>query len=162
MIAPVADLEDRPVGVMCAWLTDDRPHGDALQADPRMHDRLGPPCVISLAMAPPQARPIADDPALVHVRRNVLRDGRPCLVSLLTNDPVSVAGAVTVARAARPHEVASLADDPFARLWSARRLRVGQGVFGAQVRRNGPCLERYAGQPWPYDRFKETGDNDAT
>jgi hypothetical protein len=83
----------------------------------------------------------------------VLRDGRPVAVSLLTADPVSIAGALTVARADRPEQVAALRDDPFAAMWGARVLRIRAGVFGTPVQPTGPCLERYAGRPWPYDRF---------
>ncbi|MBA2553176.1 MAG: hypothetical protein H0V10_05690 [Geodermatophilaceae bacterium] len=152
-VTPVRNDEGEPVGLLSLWQGNDRPHRDALQADPRLRDPVGPACVLSLAMAPPEARPIADDPAVVHARRQVLRDGRPCAVSLLTADPVSIAGALTVARTDRPEQVAALRDDPFAAIWAARVLRIGAGVFGAPVQPTGPCLERYAGQPWPYDRF---------
>ncbi len=135
------------------WHGDERPHELALQADPRIRDHRGPACVISLALAAPDGRPLADDPAVVHVRRAVLRDGRPPAVTFLTADPVSVAGALTVARADCPEQVAALRDDPFRRLWGARLLRVSAGVLGASVPRTGPSLERYAGRPWPYDRF---------
>ena len=121
-----------------------------------MHDPSGPACVVSLALAPAPG-PIADDPAVVQARRDVLRDGRPCAVTLLTADPVHVAGSLTVARGDRPDEVAALADDPFARLWGARLLRVPPGVLGAPVHPTGPSLERYSGRPWPYDRFDDPG-----
>ena len=154
--AAVARAEDRngePVGVLCMWWTRARPHHKALRADPRIHADDGPPCVVSLAMAPATARPIADDPAVVHARRAALRFGRTCAVSLLTADPVSIAGALSIARANRPDEVAALRDDPFAQLWGARRLSIAAGLLGAVVRPTGPSLERYSGQPWPYDRF---------
>lgn len=140
-------------GLLCLWRQFERPHKDALQADPRIHDPNGPGCVMSLALPPNDARPIADDPAIVQARRDVLADGRPCAVSLLTADPVTIAGALTLARADRPGEVAALRDDPFARLWPTRQLWVTPGVFGALVRPTGPSLERYSGRPWPYDRF---------
>lgn len=152
-VTPVRDERGQPVGLLSLWQGSDRPHRDALQADPRLRDRTGPACVLSLALAPPEARPIADDPAVVHARRQVLRDGRPVAVSLLTADPVSIAGALTVARADRPEQVAALRDDPFAAMWGARVLRIRAGVFGTPVQPTGPCLERYAGRPWPYDRF---------
>jgi hypothetical protein len=104
-------------------------------------------------LAPVGARPIADDPTLVHARRTVLQSGRACAVTLLTDDPVSIAGALTIARATRPNEVAALQDDPFARLWGKRRLSIAAGALGAEVRPTGPSLERYSGAPWPYDRF---------
>ncbi len=135
--APVQDEAGRLAGVLAVWQGADRPHPQALQADPRLQGRSGPACVLSLAMAPHGARPIADDPWVVHARCRVLRDGRPCAVSLLTDDPVTIAGALTVARADRPEQVAALADDPFAALWGSRRLAVGAGVLGATVRRCG-------------------------
>lgn len=152
-VAQLHELDGRLAGVFCLWQGERRPHGAALQADPRVHDPEGPACVVSWALAAPDARPIADDPAVVHVRRDVLRDGRPAAVTMLTADPVSVAGALTVARADSPEQVAALRDDPFRRLWGARLLRVSAGVLGASVPRTGPSLERYAGRPWPYDRF---------
>lgn len=140
-------------GVLAMWRSSRRPHRGAWQADPRLADASGPACVVALTLAPEDARPIADDPAVVHARRKVLADGRARAVSLLTVDPVHVAGAITVARADRPEEVFALQDDPFGALWGSRRLRVGPGVFGAPVRPVGPSLERYSGRPWPYDRF---------
>ncbi len=153
MVAALTDAAGNAAGSLCVWLSDGRPHPEALRADPRIFDRDGPRCVVSLALAPPGARPVADDPAVVHARRNVLRDGRARAVSLLTAGPVSIAGALSVARADHPDEVAALHDDPLARLWGRRLLTVGPGVLGARVRPTGPSLERYSGQPWPYDRF---------
>jgi hypothetical protein len=124
-----------------------------LRADPRIYAADGPACVVSLALAPGRARPIADDPTVVHARRTVLQFGRACAVTLLTDDPVSVAGALTIARADHPDEVAALQDDPFARLWGTRRFSITAGLLGGHVRPTGPSLERYSGQPWPYDRF---------
>lgn len=154
--APLTDAADGgPAGQLCRWHSAKRPHPRAVQADPRIENRAGPACVVSLAMAPDAARPIADDPAVVHARRTVLADGRPCAVTLLTDDPVHIAGALSIARTDHPEQVAALRDDPFARLWPARLLRVGPGVLGELVRLTGPCLERYGGRPWPYDRFPE-------
>ena len=148
-----ADADAGPAGWLALWLGSGRPHPQAVQADPRLHDPQGPACVVALALAAPHARPIADDPAVVHARRRVLRDGRPRAVTMLTADPVSIAGALTVARADRPEEVAALRDDPFGVLWESRQLHVAAGVFGSRVQPTGPCVERYAGRPWPYDRF---------
>lgn len=160
-VTPVRDSDGGPAGFLSLWEGRGRPHPEALQADPRIRDRSGPACVISLAMAPAGARPIADDPAVVQARRDVLGDGRTCAVTLLTADPVSIAGALTVARTDRPEQLAALRDDPFAALWGAVTLRVGTGVVGATVRPTGPSLERYAGRPWPYDRFPVAGGDHA-
>lgn len=55
---------------------------------------------------------------------------------------------------ARGDQVARLADDPFARLFPARRLDVGEGVLGTVPPPAGPTIERYgSGNPWPVDRF---------
>lgn len=153
VVGSVHDRGGRPAGFLCLWRGKARPHEQALLVDPRVHDPAGPACVVSLALAPIDARPITDDPAVVQARRDVLRDGRASSVSLLSADAVEVGGAITVARADRSEQVAALRDDPFARLWSARILRVTAGVFGTVVRPTGPSLERYGGMPWPYDRF---------
>lgn len=152
-VTAVTDIAGAPAGVLCAWQTDDRPHEWALQADPRVYDAAGPECLVCLALAPASARPMADDPAVVEVRRAVLRDGRAAAVTMLTDDPVHIAGALTVARADRPDQVAALRDDPFASLWDARLLRVPAGTLSGALRPTGPSLERYGGRPWPYDYF---------
>ena len=152
-VTPAHDVDGRQAGLLCTWRQKDRPHDQALQADPRVHDSGGSACVVSWALAPAHARPIADDPAIVQARRAVLRDGRPCAVTLLTEDPVFIAGALSIARADNPAQVAALADDPFSRLWKARLLSVGAGVLGRLVRPTGPSLERYGGRPWPWDLF---------
>jgi hypothetical protein len=50
---------------------------------------------------------------------------------------------------------ARMSEDPFARLCPARVL-LAQGFFLAVPRPTGPAVERYAGMPWPYDRFPES------
>jgi len=149
----VTDMAGTGVGDLCAWCTSERPHAEAHQADPRLFDPAGPACVVSLALAPADARPIADDPTVVEARRAVLRDGRAAAVTLLTADPVHIAGALTVAHADQREEVAALRRDPFAALWDTRVLLVAPGLLGRVDHPTGPSLERYAGTPWPYDRF---------
>ena len=47
-----------------------------------------------------------------------------------------------------------LADDPFARQFPARILRVDAGLLGTMPAPVGPGTQRYgAGNPWPWDRF---------
>lgn len=162
VVAILRDDADRQVALLCLWRDAERPHESAVQADPRIYDADGRQCWVSLAVVPPAVRPLADDPMVVHARRDVLRDGRPCAVTLLTADLVSVAGSLTVARADRPGQVAALRDDPFRRLWPTRLLQVGAHILGALVRPTGPVVERYASQPWPYDRFRSTGETDAS
>lgn len=144
------------VGWLCGWHSADRPHPSALRVDPRLLDPAGPACRISLVLLADHARPIADDPTALQARRAVLRDGRPAAVSVLTDDPVHLAGAITVARADRPDEVLALRDDPFLRLGPARLLDIGAGLLGSVAITLGPVVERYAGAPWPYDRWKRS------
>ncbi|HEY3019596.1 MAG TPA: hypothetical protein VGJ32_05350 [Solirubrobacteraceae bacterium] len=50
--------------------------------------------------------------------------------------------------------VARLADDPFARIFPRRLLRVGPGVLAAVPAPAGPTIERSgSAQPWPWNRF---------
>jgi hypothetical protein len=60
-------------------------------------------------------------------------------------------GAITVAHGAG---AARLGDDPFARIFHARILRIGAGVLGTAAAPAGPVIERYgSANPWPWDRF---------
>src|SRR5918994_2912987 len=72
-------------------------------------------------------------------------------VTTLLRDASHFEGALTVARGAG---VARLGDDPFARIFPARVLRVDAGVLGAVPPPCGPTIERYgSAQPWPWDRY---------
>jgi hypothetical protein len=148
-----ATERDRDAGWLCAWRGEDRPHASALRVDERLLANDGRACRISLVLLHENARPIADDPACIQARRAVLRDGRPGAVSVLTGDPVHLAGAITVARADRPEELLALRDDPFLRLGPGRLLDIGPGLLGSAPISLGPVVERYAGTPWPYDRW---------
>ena len=139
-------------GFLCGWLPGPKPVAGALRVDGRLFTSDGPACRVSLVLLPEGARPIADDPAAIGARRAVLRDGRVA-VSLLVDDPVHLAGSITVARADRPEEVLALRDDPFARFGEPRRLDVGPGLLGSMPTTPGPVLERYAGAPWPLFRW---------
>lgn len=148
---------DWDAGHLCAWLSrrPPAPGGGfrppvpgALRVDRRLLDPDGPACRVSLVLLPRDRRPIADDPAAVAVRRDVLRDGR-LAVSVLVDDPVHLAGGLSVARTDRPEELLALRDDPFTRLGPPRTLEVGPGVFGPVPAPPGPVLERYAGAPGP-------------
>ena len=62
------------------------------------------------------------------------------------------AGAITVVPDDEPD---GLVDDPFARIFPARRFRFGPGLLGAAPSPAGPVIERYGGgAPWPGDRFE--------
>ncbi len=148
-----ADEENYPAGWLCAWRSRARPHPSALRVDERLLDPGGAACRISLVLLTDDARPIADDPAAIQARRAVLRDGRLSAVSMLTGDPVHIAGSLTLARSDHPDELRALSDDPFARLGPARQLDIGPGVLGWVAIVGGPVVERYAGAPWPADRW---------
>jgi hypothetical protein len=92
-----------------------------------------------------------DDLAVQQARRRVLAEPPQDAVSTLMRDASHFEGAITVARGAG---VSRLADDPFARIFPARILRVGAGVLGAITGPAGPVIERYgSANPWPWDRF---------
>ena len=75
----------------------------------------------------------------------------PDAVSTLLSDASHFEGAITVARGAA---VARLPDDPFARVYAPRILRVEAGIVGRGALPCGPTIERYgSAQPWPWDKF---------
>ncbi len=150
--APATE-DGHEAGWLCAWRSAGRPQPAALRVDERLLSAAGAGCRISLVLLSAQARPIADDPAALQARRDVLRDGRLSAVSLLTADPVHLSGAITVARHDRPEEILALCDDPFGRLGAARQLNIGPGLLGWVALTVGPVIERYAGAPWPSDRW---------
>ena len=69
----------------------------------------------------------------------------------MLSDASHFEGALTVARADR---VARLRDDPFARVFPQRILRVDAGALARVPPPCGPTIERYgSANPWPWDRF---------
>lgn len=150
--APATEI-DAAAGWLCAWTSTARPHPSALRVDDRLLAADGLACRVSLVLLAGNARLIADDPLAIHARRAVLRDGRLSAISILTEDPVHVAGAISLARTDRPEELLALGDDPFARLGHARHLDIEPGVLGWVPLAVGPVVERYAGAPWPAQRW---------
>lgn len=142
-----------PIGSLCVWSAERRPHRQALRFDPRLLAPDAGPCRVSLLLLAEQARPLADDPAAVQVRRRVLADGRPAAVSTLTPNATHLAGSLTVARADNPDELHALGDDPFRQLGLPRVLDLGGGLFGPVPPSGGPVTERYSGAPWPYNHW---------
>lgn len=143
--APATELDGAPAGYLAAWSRQARP--DALRVDPRIIDAAGPPAVVSLVLAPPGIRLAFDDTAVQQARRRVLADRPAAAVSTLLSDDSRFEGAITAWRDAP-------ADDPFARIFPARLLRLGAGLIADRPPPCGPTIERYgSAAPWPWDRF---------
>jgi len=122
-----------------------------LRADARIFDPEGAACEVSLVLVPEGVQIPMDDPAVQEARRRILAEPPFDAVTTLLSDESRFEGSVVVARG---DQAARLADDPFARLFPARRLQVEAGVFGTVPPPAGPTIERYgSGNPWPWDRF---------
>jgi hypothetical protein len=138
------------------WAQRAKPVRDARRLDARVIDSGGAPALVSLVLPPDGVSLLFDDPAVQEARRRVLAGPPFDAVSTLLTDASHFEGSVTVARG--EHDEARLRwDDPFARIFSTRLLRVEAGVFGRVASPAGPVIERYgSGQPWPWDRFATT------
>ena len=142
--AAVSGLEG-PEGFLAVWPAAVRPKVPAVKVDARIVDRDGPAGEVSLVLAPPRVRLLFDDTAVQQARRDVLAGRPPRAISTLLRGDSIFAGAVTVDPAG---------DDPFARIFTARRLTVEAGLFGAVPAPAGPDIERHgSGAPWPYPSF---------
>jgi hypothetical protein len=150
--AAIHDAEGHPAGWLAAWRRRAKPVRSARRVDDRIVDDDGAPAWISLVLPPDGVLLAFDDLAVQQARRRVLAEPPQDAVSTLMRDASHFAGAITVARG---EGVARLADDPFARIFPARILRVGAGVLGAAPAPAGPTIERYgSANPWPWDRFE--------
>ncbi len=125
-----------------------RPGPEWVRVDGRLHDPAGAAATVWLVLLEPGTEPLYDDPAVSQALRSVLAGPAVDAVSTLTRDTVHWSGAVTVVRDGRDPRA-----DPFARLGRQRLLHVGPGVLGASPLTIGPVTQRYAGAPWPVDRF---------
>jgi hypothetical protein len=148
--ATTSDLDGRPDGLVGAWPRGRKPLPAAVRADERLIDPAAPAAWVSLVLVPPEVAPLFDDPAVSQALRRVLAGPPFAATSTLVRDAVHFAGAVTVEHGQAP---ARLADDPFARLYPARILRVGPGMFGRVAPPAGPAIQRYGGKPWPAAGF---------
>jgi hypothetical protein len=149
--AAVFESDGRPAGWLTVWRSRARPTGAARRIDDRIVDLDGAPAWISLVRPPGSVRLAFDDVAVQHARRRVLSEPPADAVSTLLSDASHFEGAVTIARGPG---VTRLPDDPFARIFPARILRVEAGLFGRTGAPCGPTIERYgSAQPWPWDRF---------
>ncbi len=141
-----------PSGVMAAWNQRAKPERSALRVDERIIDRDGSEAWVSLVLAPPGIRVPFDDCAVQQARRDVLARMPADALSTLLRDDSHFEGAITVARGSGALD--HLADDPFARVFPARLLRIEAGVLGRALPPVGPTIERYgSANPWPWDRF---------
>ena len=139
------------LGFLATWFVGvgRRPIG-ALGIDARAIDPDGGPAWISLALAPEWMRVLFDDPAVCQAMRVVLAGSPVDVMTTLVRDPSTIGGALTATHAPTP---ASLADDPFARIFPRMLLRVDGGFVGTMPAPAGPGVQRYAGAPWPWDQF---------
>ncbi|MBV8528439.1 MAG: hypothetical protein JOZ75_09000 [Candidatus Dormibacteraeota bacterium] len=151
--APAHDVHGAPVGHLVAWRTQDghRPNG-SLGIDERALDPDGEPAWVSLALATPPLRVLYDDPAVSQAIRDVLAAPAADVMSTLMLDSSAIGGAIT----ARRDGWSELIDDPFARIFSRRVLCVDAGLIGRMPAPTGPVIQRYSGNPWPWDRFART------
>jgi hypothetical protein len=146
--ARLRDRAGRPAGWLAVWQRRSKPLAAALRIDGRMIDADGEATWISLVLPPAGVRLPFDDLAVQHARRAVLAAPPMDAVSTLLRDDSHFEGAITAGPLER------LAEDPFARVFPTRILRVDAGVLGRPPAPCGPTIERYgSAQPWPYDLF---------
>jgi hypothetical protein len=151
--AAATEPDGTPAGHLAAWARRARPTRDARRIDARVIDPEGARAQVSLVRPPAGVRLPFDDGAVQQARRATLAGPPFDAVSTLLADAKHFEGARTVARRGQnaPHP-----DDPFARIFPARRLDVGPGLLGAVPPPPGPTIERYgSAQPWPWDRFPD-------
>ncbi len=144
---------DTDEGTLAAWPAEGRRQSGAVRVAAHVVDPAGPAMAVSWAQAPRGVRVLFDDPAVVAATRAAL-GRRAAFVSTMVRDASAIAGAVTGIEA----DVADrwpgwFSDDPFARVFPARRLRVGPGLFGRVPPPAGPVHQRYGGLPWPVAGF---------
>ena len=149
--APAVTLGGAAAGNLAIWTGRARPTPGARRIDARLLDAAGAAAEVSLVRPPPCLRLPFDDLAVQHARRRALAEPPFDALTTLLRDATHFEGSLTVARGA---DAARLADDPFARIFPALRLRVGPGLLGVVPAPAGPVIERYgSAQPWPADRF---------
>jgi hypothetical protein len=148
--AAVYEADGRAAGWLAAWRRRARPARTARRVDDRIIDLGGEPAWISLVRPPAGVRLPFDDLAVQHARRRVLAETPPDAISTLLSDASHFEGALTVRRG----DAGMLRDDPFARVFPARILRVEAGLLGRVPLPCGPVIERYgSAEPWPWDRY---------
>ncbi len=151
LVAAVHDADGHPAGWLAAWRRRARPTRGARRVDDRIADPDGDPAWISLVRPTAGVRLPFDDLAVQQARRRVLAEPPPDALSTLLSDASHFEGAITVRRG----DELLLSDDPFARVFPARILRVDAGLLGRVAPPCGPTIERYgSAEPWPWDRYE--------
>lgn len=145
------EADGTSAGWLVAWRRPAKPVRDALEADPRAFDPAGPPAWASLVWVPPEVRIVFDDLAVQHARQRAMAEGTAVALTTFPRDPSTFGGALSAWRG--DDAAARALEDPFARVFGARRLLVGAGLLGRSAVLPGPVVERYGGRPWPADRF---------
>ena len=141
----------RPGGVLAAWPRGRKPVRAARRVDARVVDPGGAPAWVSLVLPPPGVSMPFDDLAVQQARRDLLAGAWPRAMSALLRDASHFEGSIV---AVADGDRARLKDDPFARVFPARVLRVGAGLLASVPPPTGPTIERYgSAHPWPADRF---------
>lgn len=140
-----AEVEGEGAGVLATWTGRHHPHPDACAIDPRALGDDGPAMTVSWVSL--RAQPLFDADEVLEARRALLRQWPTFGASSLVTDSVHLAGSVLLGPPG-----SRFTDDPFARLGPRKLLQI-KGFFRPVPAPTGPALERYAGTPWPYDRF---------
>jgi hypothetical protein len=149
--ARAVEVDGAGAGWLAIWVRRGRPAADARRVDARLLDPAGAPAHVSLVRPPPGVELPFDDLVVQQARRAVLAAPPFDAVTTLLRDASHFEGSLTVARGP---DVERLRDDPFARVFPARILRVEAGVLGVVPAPAGPVIERYgSAEPWPSDRF---------
>lgn len=146
----VLDLDGQRRGVLAAWPAGERPRPDAARLDARVLDPQGPRMALSLVLPPPGVQVLFDDPTVVGAVKAALAGPAPDFVSTLSVDASHFGGAVSGVAEPWP---GWWSDDPFARVFPARRLWADAGMFGQTAPPAGPVHQRYGPTPWPVEGF---------
>jgi hypothetical protein len=127
--ADAYDLGGDPAGTLVAWPSQGRRRSGAVRVARHVIDPDGPRMAVSWAVAPRGVHVLFDDPAVVHAIRATY--GRQAaFLSTLVQDAAHIAGAITGLEAELADRWSGWwDDDPFARIFGARRLLVGPGLF---------------------------------
>ncbi len=149
--AALSELDGAPAGHLAAWAGATQPRPGALRVWREIIDPAGAAAVVSLVLAPPGVRVPFDDLAVAQARRARLAARPPAAFSTLLSDDSHCEGALTAWRGV---PLGAAREDPFARIFPARILRLGPGLLGERPPPCGPTIERYgSASPWPADRF---------